>query len=130
MRWGLAAHKLQLDNSLSLSEDGDVTAAVEGEYDLRIPQRLVVLPRAAVSLSAQDIDERRLASGLTDIKFHHRPRYEIKRELAPYLLVRQGSLLGATKDLAKADGDDTGQLFLGIGCRFAFWKIHARLAAA
>ncbi|HSM32235.1 MAG TPA: copper resistance protein B [Woeseiaceae bacterium] len=117
---GLAPYKFELDNSLYFSEDGDITAAVEGEYDLRITQRLVLQPRAAIGLSAQDVDERRLGSGVTNLKIDLRLRYEIKRELAPYLFVRCSSLFGETRDLARADGEDTEQWFWGGGLRFAF----------
>lgn len=117
---GLAPYKFELDNSLYLSEDGDLTLAVEGEYDLRITQRVVLQPRAAIGISAQDIPERGLGSGLTDLKVDLRLRYEFRRELAPYLLVRYATPLGETEDIAKAAGADTGQWFFGTGLRFAF----------
>ena len=117
---GLAPYKFELDNSLYLSEDGDLTLAAEGEYDLRITQRLVLQPRAALGLSAQDIPERGLGSGFTDVKIDLRLRYEIRRELAPYLLVRYTTPLGETEEIARAAGADTSQWFLGAGLRFAF----------
>lgn len=117
---GLAPYKFELDNSVYLSEDGDLTLAAEGEYDLRITQRLVLQPRAALGLSAQDIPERGLGSGFTDVKIDLRLRYEIRRELAPYLLVRYTTPLGETEDIARAAGADTGQWFFGAGLRFAF----------
>jgi len=117
---GLAPYKFELDNSVYLSEDGDLTLAAEGEYDLRITQRLVLQPRAAVGISAQDIPERGLGSGVTDVKVDLRLRYEFRRELAPYLLARYTTPLGETKDIAVAAGADTGQWFFGAGLRFAF----------
>lgn len=117
---GLAPYKFELDNSLYLSEDGDLTLAAEGEYDLRITQRLVLQPRAALGISAQDIPERGLGSGLTDVKIDLRLRYEIRRELAPYLLMRYTTALGETEDIAEAAGGDTVQWFFGAGLRFAF----------
>lgn len=117
---GLAPYKFELDNSLYLSEDGDLTLAAEGEYDLRITQRLVLQPRAAIGISAQDIPERGLGSGITDVKVDLRLRYEIRREMAPYLLVRYTTPLGETEDIAKAAGADTDQWFFGVGLRFAF----------
>ncbi|MBW2130931.1 MAG: copper resistance protein B [Deltaproteobacteria bacterium] len=41
---GLAPYKFELDNSLYISEDGDVTLGIETEYDLYITQRLVLQP--------------------------------------------------------------------------------------
>lgn len=117
---GLAPYKFELDTSLYLSEDGDLTLAAEGEYDLRITQRLVLQPRAALGMSAQDIPERDLGSGLTDLTLDLRLRYEIRRELAPYLLVRYATALGETEDIAEAAGVDTEQWYFGAGLRFAF----------
>lgn len=117
---GLAPYKFELDNSLYLSEDGDLTLAAEGEYDLRITQRLVLQPRAALGMSAQDIPERDLGSGLTDLTLDLRLRYEIRRELAPYLLMRYTTALGETADIAEAAGVDTEQWYFGGGLRFAF----------
>src|SRR5690606_26054241 len=39
---GLAPYKFEIDNSLYISEHGDVTFAFEAEYDIRITQRLVL----------------------------------------------------------------------------------------
>lgn len=117
---GLAPYKFELDNALYLSEKGDLTLVSEGEYDLRITQRLVLQPRAAIRLSAQDIPERGLGSGLTDTKIDLRLRYEVKRELAPYLLIRYSVLLGETEDIAEAAGEDNDQWFFGAGLRLAF----------
>ncbi|WP_405242291.1 copper resistance protein B [Lentisalinibacter salinarum] len=117
---GLAPYKFELDTSLYLSEDGDLTLAAEGEYDLRITQRLVLQPRAALGISAQDVPERGLGSGLTDVKIDLRLRYEIRRELAPYLLMRYTTALGETEDIAEAAGADTSQWLFGAGLRFAF----------
>jgi copper resistance protein B len=90
---GLAPYKFELDNSLYISEDGDVTFVIEAEYDLRITQRLVLQPRAEMGFAFQDIPERSLGAGMTDVKLDLRLRYEIKREFAPYFGVRSRSSL-------------------------------------
>jgi copper resistance protein B len=117
---GLAPYKFELDNSLYVSEDGDVTFEFEGEYSIRVTQRLVLAPRAELTLAAQDIPERDLGAGLTDVSLDLRLRYEIKREFAPYIGVRHHFLVGKTRDVAKASGADTEQFFLVSGIRFAF----------
>jgi len=117
---GLAPYKFELDNSLYISEDGDVTLEVEGEYDLRITQRLVLQPRAELGFAAQDISERDLGAGMTDGIVDLRLRYEIKREFAPYVGMRYQFLVGETDNLAEAAGKDTEQVFFLAGLRFAF----------
>ncbi len=117
---GLAPYKFEFDNSLYISEDGDVTFVTEAEYDLRITQRLVLQPRGEVEFVFQDVAERRLGAGFTDVTLGLRLRYEIKREFAPYIGVRYQSLVGETDNIAEADGEDTEQLFFLAGLRFAF----------
>lgn len=117
---GLAPYKIELDNSLYISEDGDVTIEIEAEYDLRITQRLVLQPRTEMRFAFQDVPERSLGAGMTDIKLDLRLRYEIKREFAPYIGVRYQSLVGETDNIAEADGEDTDQMFFLAGLHFAF----------
>lgn len=117
---GLAPYKFEVDASLYVSEDGDVTVALEGEYDLRITQRLVLQPRVEAGVAAQDVPERGLASGLTDVTADLRLRYEIRRELAPYVGVRYETLLGNTGDLAESAGEGVEQTRYLAGLRFAF----------
>lgn len=117
---GLAPYKFELDNSLYVSEDGDVTFEIEAEYDLRITQRLVLQPRAEMGFAFQDIPERSLGAGMTDVKLDLRLRYEIKREFAPYFGLRSRFLVGETDDIAEASGQDSEQLYFLAGLRFAF----------
>lgn len=117
---GLAPYKFELDNSLYISEDGDITLEIEAEYDLRITQRLVLQPRAGMGFAFQDIPERSLGTGMTSVKLDLRLRYEIKREFAPYVGLRSSFLVGETDNIAEARGEDTEQLYFMAGVRFAF----------
>ena len=117
---GLAPYKFELDNSLYISEDGDVTFEIEAEYNLRITQRLVLQPRAEMGFAFQDIPERSIGAGVTDVKLDLRLRYEIKREFAPYIGIRSQFLVGETDNIAEARGEDSEQLFFLAGFRFAF----------
>jgi copper resistance protein B len=117
---GLAPYKFELDNALYVSEDGDVTLEIEGEYDIRVTQRLVLQPRAELGFSFQDISERDLGAGMTDANLDLRLRYEIEREFAPYIGIRYGFLVGGTRNIADSAGRDTEQLYFLAGVRFAF----------
>jgi copper resistance protein B len=117
---GLAPYKFELDNTLYLSEEGDVTFEFEGEYDLRITQRLVLQPRAEFTLAAQEIPDRMLGSGLTDISLDLRLRYEIEREFAPYVGFRYRTLVGETEDIAEAAGKESDFIYFIAGFSFAF----------
>lgn len=117
---GLAPGMFELDNSIYLSEDGDLTANVEAEFNVRLTQRLVLQPRTEFQLAAQDVAERALGSGLTDVLFDLRLRYEIRRRLAPYVGVRYQTLTGETENIAERAGSNTDDWALLLGVRLAF----------
>lgn len=117
---GLAPYKFELDNSLYFSEDGDLTFALEAEYNIRITQRLVLQPRVELGIAFQDIPKRQLGTGFTDANFDLRLRYEIRREFAPYIGLRYQTLLGETDNIAEAAGRDSEELYFLAGVRFAF----------
>ncbi|MFH2052021.1 MAG: copper resistance protein B [bacterium] len=117
---GLAPYMFEIDNTLYVSEHGDVFWGFEAEYHVRITQRLVLQPRTELSLYAQDISERGIGAGLSDLSLDLRLRYEIMREFAPYLGIRHEFLLGETGNLAEAAGLDAGSVFYLAGLRVAF----------
>ena len=117
---GLAPYMFHVDGALFLSDRGDLTARLEGEYDQKITQRLILQPRAELEISAQDIAERGIGSGLTKIETGLRLRYEIAREFAPYVGVGYEAKLGETADIAKAAGEDPDGLAFLLGIRAWF----------
>lgn len=117
---GLAPAMIEVDSSLYVSENADVTLELEAEYNLRITQRLVLQPRAELGFAFQDIPERALGAGLTDANLDLRLRYEIKREFAPYVGLRYGLLVGETASIADSAGEDTESVSLIFGVRLAF----------
>lgn len=117
---GLAPGTFEVDSSLYVSEDADVTAEIEIEYNLRFTQRLVLQPRVELGFAAQDVRERDLGAGMTDANLDLRLRYEIFRELAPYLGVRYRVLVGETGNIAERNGEDDDAVLLVAGLRWAF----------
>ena len=117
---GIAPYKFELDNSLYVSEDADVTFEFEAEYNVRITQRLVLQPRFEGAFSAQDVSERNLGAGMTAGNVDMRLRYEFLREFAPYVGVRYGFLVAETKDIAERMNESTEQWQFLSGVRFAF----------
>lgn len=117
---GLAPGMFEIDASFYLSDDADITATIEAEYDFRLTQRLVLQPRAEFSFAAQDVPDRGLGAGMTDAAFDLRLRYEITRKFAPYIGVGYSVLTGETANIATSTGGDREQLFLTAGLRLAF----------
>ena len=103
-----------------LSDRGDITARIEGEYDQRITQLLIIQPRIEVELAAQDIPERDIGAGLTKIEPGLRLRYEIAPEFAPYIGVEYEAKLGETADIARANGEDPEGFKILAGIRAWF----------
>ncbi|WP_374516184.1 copper resistance protein B, partial [Brevundimonas sp.] len=117
---GLAPHWWEVDAAAFLSTEGDLTARVEAEYDQRLTQRLILQPRFEVDLSASDIPELGLGSGLTSVEAGLRLRYEFRREFAPYVGVEWSRALGDTADLVEAAGGDPEETRFVLGLRAWF----------
>jgi len=117
---GLAPYWFEVEGALFLSNKGDVLGRLEGYYDQRITQRLILQPRVEFNLAAQDVPENRLGAGLTDAELGLRLRYEISRRFAPYIGVSYEAKTGRTADFARADGDDPTKTSLVAGIRFWF----------
>lgn len=117
---GLAPYMFHVDGALFLSDRGDLTARLKGEYDQKITQRLILQPRAELELAAQDIPERGIGAGLTKLEAGLRLRYELVREFAPYVGVEYEAKLGETADIARAQGEDPDGIALLVGLRAWF----------
>ena len=117
---GLAPYMFHVDGALFLSDRGDLTARLEGEYDYKLTQRLILQPRAELELAAQDVPERELGAGLTKIETGLRLRYEIAREFAPYVGIGYEAKLGETADIGRAAGEDPDGFAVLLGVRAWF----------
>lgn len=117
---GLAPYWFEVDGALFVSNEGEVTARAQAEYDLRLTQRLILQPRAEVSLSAQDIPEFEIGSGVSNVLAGARLRYEITRSFAPYVGVEWSGAVGETRDLIRANGDDADATRIVLGVRALF----------
>ncbi|MES2834296.1 MAG: copper resistance protein B [Pseudomonadota bacterium] len=117
---GLAPYWFEIDAAAFLSSKGELTARVEAEYDQRITNRWIVQPRAEVVLSAEDIPELRIGSGLSSLQIGARLRYEFRKEFAPYVGVEWTKNFGNTADFLEADGRRSEATRLVIGFRAWF----------
>src|SRR3990170_6864165 len=117
---GLAPYWIELEAAAFLSEDGDLTAAVEVEHDMRITQRLILQPRAELSFAAQDIPDLRVGAGVTEVAVGLRLRYQVLPRFAPYLGAEYTARVGETADRARAWGEDPNRLSFLVGVRTWF----------
>ena len=117
---GLAPYWFETATALFVSEEGDLSFRGEFEYDFLLTQRLILQPRMEFNVSASDVPELGLASGLNNTEIGIRLRYEIVREFAPYIGARWGRLYGDTKDISEREGEPTSVTSLVIGFRIWF----------
>lgn len=114
---GLAPYWFEVDAAAFLSTDGDMSASVEAEYELRFTQNIALQPRAKIGFSASNIPELSIGSGITNIDAGVRLRYEVKREFAPYIGVEWQKSLGNTADFIRSSGGDPDNIVAVIGLR-------------
>ncbi|MBL8544650.1 MAG: copper resistance protein B [Hyphomonadaceae bacterium] len=117
---GLAPYWFEVDGDVFVSNEGELTARAQAEYDLRLTQRLILQPRGEVSLSAQDIPEFAIGSGVTNVLVGARLRYEITRSFAPYVGVEWSGAVGDTRNFIQSNGDDPNTTRVVLGVRALF----------
>ncbi|MET3527523.1 copper resistance protein B [Phenylobacterium koreense] len=117
---GLAPYWFDVEGAAFLSEKGDVSARLEGSYDLRLTQLLILQSQAELNLAAQDVPELGLGAGFTDAELALRLRYEFRREFAPYVGVSYERRLGETAKFSRAAGEDVEDTRLVVGVRTWF----------
>ncbi len=117
---GLAPYWFLTQGALFVSDRGDVLARLEGTYDIRLFQRLVLQPQLEINLAAQNVPEAEIGAGLSSLELGLRLRYEWRREFAPYVGFSYDRVFGETADLARAAGDGSSDYGFVAGLRAWF----------
>ena len=117
---GLAPYWFEVEGALFLSDKGDLLGRLEGYYDQRITQKLILQPMAELNFAAQDVPETGTGSGLSDLELGLRLRYEIVKEFAPYVGVEWARKVGDTARFARAAGEDADSVSFVMGVRAWF----------
>ena len=117
---GLAPYLYEVDADMFISEEGDMSARLEVEYQILLTQRLILQPSFELDLAVQEVKELRIGPGLSQVELGLRLRYEIVRELAPYIGFVWERKVGRTADLAKGGGEEFDTSAFVAGVRFWF----------
>lgn len=112
---GLAPYWFEVDATAYLSEEGVLSAALEVEYHLLLTQRLILQPRLETGAALQSDEEVGVGSGVNDVVLGLRLRYELRRELAPYVGFTWNRKLGRSADLAEDEA------FTAVVAGVRFW---------
>ncbi len=117
---GVMPYGIETDVALRVSDEGDVSASFEGEYDLRLTQRLYLQPRTEIAVAGSEVEEFGIGEGLNSVRVGLRLGYEVSRRLAPYVGYYWEKQYGDTADLARASGDPTEDTGVVAGVRLMF----------
>jgi copper resistance protein B len=117
---GLAPQFFEVDAAFFVSEKGDVSARFEAEYELFITQRLILQPSAELDIALQEVMELGIGSGPNSVELGLRLRYEVAREIAPYIGVHYERDLFNTADFTRDEGGEVDAVSFVAGLRLFF----------
>ena len=117
---GLARYRFDLEPALFISQHGDVSARLSATYDLLLTQRLILQPRLDFDVAAQSVKKFDVGEGVNSIGLGMRLRYEITREIAPYIGIHWLRQIGETANIARRGGEDVHDLAVVFGVRLWF----------
>ncbi|MBI1260278.1 MAG: copper resistance protein B [Rhizobiales bacterium] len=117
---GIAKQWFDVDLSAFLSERGTPSARLDAEYEILLTQKLVLEPSLELNASIGDDKAIDIGNGFTKLETGLRLRYEIIRNIAPYIGVNWERKLGETAQLVRSSGEDPDMLSAVAGIRFMF----------
>lgn len=117
---GTAPYRFEVDTSLFIDDDADVTGRFEAEYEILITQKLVLQPDLETNVDFGEFGGSGIGAAFGDVELGLRLRYEIIREIAPYVGINWERALGDNADDLEDEGEDVDN-FAGVaGIRFWF----------
>lgn len=117
---GLVPYNYEFESALFVDQTGAMSARVSFTKDLLLTQRLILQGRVETNLAVQRVERFTTGSGLNNLEFGARLRYEIRREFAPYVGVSLDRSFGETATLVREEGGDPRQVRFVVGLRAWF----------
>lgn len=117
---GLVPYSYDLEANLFIDQNGAVSARLSLTKDLLLTQRLILQARFETNVAVQRVEEFTTGSGLNNLEFGVRLRYEIRREFAPYVGFSLDRSFGETATLVRQEGGDPSQIRFVAGVRMWF----------
>lgn len=117
---GLAPYWFNIEATAYVGNAGRTALRAEIDYDLSLTQRLILQPRLEFNAYGKADPVARIGAGLSDAEIGLRLRYEIRREIAPYIGVEHVRRFGATASLVEGDGIDARETRWVAGVRIWF----------
>lgn len=117
---GLAPYWFEVEATAYVGEEGRTAMRLSIENEVLLTQRLVLQPEIEIDAYGKSDPANRIGSGISSVGIGLRLRYEIRRELAPYLGMQFERKLGQTEDLAVSSGRDSSDTTIVAGVRVWF----------
>ncbi len=117
---GLVPYNYEFESAVFIAQSGAVSARLSYTKDFLLTQRLILQGRFETNLAIQRVEEFTTGSGLNNLEFGARLRYEIRREFAPYVGVSLDKSFGETATLVRQVGGDPSQIRFVVGLRAWF----------
>jgi copper resistance protein B len=117
---GLVPYNYEVEASLFIDQGGKVSGRLSFTKDFLLTQRLILQGRFETNVAAQRVERFTTGSGLNNLEFGLRLRYEIRRELAPYVGLSLDRSFGETATLVREEGGQPSQIRFVAGVRAWF----------
>lgn len=117
---GLAPYWFHIEADLFAGERGQIGTRLEASNDVLLTNRLILVPKAELQAFGKDDAATGIGSGLSQLELGLRLRYEIRREIAPYIGVEWTGTFGDTADFARADNEAVRDTRVVAGIRLWF----------
>ncbi|MBX3305721.1 MAG: copper resistance protein B [Nitrospira sp.] len=117
---GIVPYNYEFESALFIDQRGAVSARLSYTKDFLLTQRLILQGRFETNLAIQRVEEFTTGSGLNNLEFGGRVRYEIHREFAPYIGLSFDRSFGETATLVRRQGGDPSQVRFVVGVRMWF----------
>jgi copper resistance protein B len=117
---GIVPYNYEFESALFIDQNGAVSARLSYTKDFLVTQRLILQGRFQTNVAIQRVEEFTTGSGLNNLEFGVRLRYEIRREFAPYIGLSFDRSFGETATLVRQQGGDPSQIRFVVGLRAWF----------
>lgn len=116
----LAPYVVESELFAYLSQSGQFSFSGTFSRDFYLSQRMILQPRLETNLALNEDRRFGSAAGLQDVDLSLRLRFELRRELAPYIGISGRWLFGGTASAANGRGEDTNRFRFMAGLRMWF----------
>jgi copper resistance protein B len=114
---GLAPYLIEVEATAYVSGGGRTHVRIETEYELLLTNRLILQPLVELEAYGKADTVRQLGAGLSHIDAGLRLRYEVRRELAPYVGLLWNRTFFGTADARRSAGLPIGRARVVFGLR-------------